>query len=389
MFSNGMFSNVWRRGRLAAAIGVCAAGVIAAAGVTASAASAGAAVAQSQSRVPWTAVGPGWELVQYTNATATRNAPTTLYLVSPAGTRYSMYTWRSPVSSLSLVDWSGDKTRALFYGTSSGQMEQLNLLTGRLSRFTLAGQGVVYTVGYTRPQGLNILSVGANGSRATLARYSLTGKLLKVLATNNYSITGVESADGSTLAVTGTKGLRLVSNVGGVIRQLPVPGTDPKMGCWPVRWWNAGTILSGCFGKRYTIARLWLVPASGAKPVALTPQRTPPVRDYGDTDAWRLNSGLYLQSLGACGTLELNKQNANGSIIPVKVPGTLNVSTRIITAQGPRLLVQALTGCGGSTSLLWFNPGTRAEQWLFKTPARASGVVAVVPYYTRENAPAL
>jgi hypothetical protein len=58
-----------------------------------------------------------------------------------------------------------------------------------------------------------------------------------------------------------------------------------------------------------------------------------------------------------------------------------------VTALGPRLLVEAITGCGGSQSLLWFNPGTRAEQWLFKTPGNAIGVQAVVAYNSRENAP--
>jgi hypothetical protein len=384
-----MFSNVRGRGRLAAMIGVCAAGVIAAAGVTATGASAGAAVAQSQARVPWAAVGPGWELVEYTNGTPAKPAPATLYLVSPGGTRYSLHTWRSSASAPSLVDWSGDKTRALFYENAGNQMMQLNLLTGKQSSwFRLAGQAV--TAGYTRPAGLNILGVRANGSVVTLARYSLTGKLVKVLATGtDFAINGVDSADGTTLAVSASTGLKLISNAGGVIRQLPVPGTDPKMGCSPVRWWNARTVLSQCFGNKAAIARLWLVPVSGARPVALTPQRTQSGYDLGDIDAWRLNSGLYLQSAGACGTLEFNKQNANGSVTPVKVPGTLNVSTRLLTAVGARLLVDAITGCGGSNSLVWFNPGTRAEQWLFKTPGKAFGVLGVVPYYTRENAPAM
>jgi len=223
----------------------------------------------------------------------------------------------------------------------------------------------------------------------TLARYSLTGRLLKVLATSDSSsipsVSGAYSADGTTLAVSGARGLRWISNSGRVIRRLPVPGTDPNMGCWPVRWWNAGTVLSSCFGKKYDVARLWLVPANGARPVALTPQRTPAGPDYGDLDAWRLPSGLYLQSAGACGTLEFNKQHANGSVTPVKVPGTLNVSTRIVTARGPRLLIDALTGCGGSQSLLWFNPGTGAEQWLFRTPSGAFGVEGVVAYNSPAN----
>ena len=377
-----MFFNVWRRGRFAALIGACVA--VLATGAVAT----GAAAAQPQARVPWKAVGPGWELAQYTTGTQAKHGPTTLYLVSPAGTRYSLYTWRASAGfPPGLIAWSGDKTRALFNGNSPGLVAQLDLLTGTMTRFRLPG--LAYAIGYTRPDGLNILGVRSGGQVATLARYSLTGKLVKVLATSNaYTISGAYTADGRTLAVSGSTGLRLISNAGGVIRRLPVPGTDPNMGCLPSRWWNAGTVLAECFDKKNFIPRLWLVPASGAKPVALTPQRTVVAGgDYGDIGAWRMASGLYLQSLGACGTLEFNKQNPNGSLTPVKVPGTLNVSTRIVTASGPWLLLDALTGCDApSQSLLWFNPGTRAERWLFRTPDSASGVQAVVPYFSLADA---
>lgn len=388
-----MFTNVWRRRWGAALTAVCATGALAIAGVSAGAASAQTlagthTLTQAQARVPWAEVGPGWNLVEYTNATQTKRAPVTLYLVSPGGTRYSLYSWRASGGfAPGLIAWSGDKARALFRGGQGSDMVQLNLRTGKLSRFTLSGGATA--VGYTLPNGLNILGVGTNGRVATLARYSLTGKLVKVLATSSsyLSITGVYSANGTTLAVSGAKGLRLVSNAGGVIRQLPVPGTDQHIGCIPVRWWSAGTILAECSAKPYDIARLWLVPTSGARPAALTPQRTPSGHDYGDIDAWRLTSGLYLQSLGACGTLEFNKQAANGSITQVNVPGTLNTDNQLLTALGPRLLIVAHTSCEGGNSLLWFNPGTRAEQWLFKTPAGALGVEAAIPYNSRENAP--
>ena len=376
-----MFTNVWRRGRFAALIGVCVA--VLATGAVAT----GAAAAQPQARVPWKTVGPGWELAQYTSGSQAKHGPTTLYLVSPAGTRYPLYAWRASAGfPPGLIAWSGDKTRALFNGNSPGLVAQLDLRTGTMTRLRLPG--LAYAIGYTRPDGLNILGVRTTGQVATLARYSLTGKLVKVLATSNaYTISGAYTADGRTLAVSGSTGLRLISNAGGVIRRLPVPGTDPKMGCLPSRWWNAGTVLAECFDTKNFIPRLWLVPANGAKPVALTPQRTVTGGDFGDIGAWRMASGLYLQSLGACGTLEFNKQNPNGSLTPVKVPGTLNVSTRVVTASGPWLLLDALTGCDApSQSLLWFNPGTRAERWLFRTPDSASGVQAVVPYYSLADA---
>lgn len=103
--------------------------------------------------------------------------------------------------------------------------------------------------------------------------------------------------------------------------------------------------------------------------------------------AWRLSSGLYLQSLGACSSLEINRQAANGSITPVKVAGTPNNENVIVTADGPRLLIEPLNACNGGAGLLWYNPGTHAEQWLFRYSA--STFVDVVPFNSIENGPAI
>lgn len=395
-----MLRNDWKRGRRAALAGICSAG-IAAAALAGAVASASAAPVLSQAppsaqprvAVPWSTVGSGWELVEYTSGASTRGAAATVYLVSPGGARYPVYTWRAAANfAPTLLDWSGDKTRALLDMSGTNGMAQLNLRTGKLTHFTLPRP--VQVIRYTRPSGLNILgaTVSATGRTATLARYSLTGKLVKVLATQQSGfIGGVDSADGATLAVSGSTGVRLVSNAGGVVRDLPVPGVDTHSGCDPIRWWNSGTVLASCYpaSSEYGAERLWLVPVNGAKPTALTPDRDPSRGDYGDTDAWRLNSGLYLQSFGGCAAFELNKQAANGSIAKVTVPGTANLNTRVLTSRGNSLLIDASGDCNASgNSLLWFNPGTRAEKWLFKTPAKALGVIEVIPFYARENAPA-
>jgi hypothetical protein len=57
----------------------------------------------------------------------------------------------------------------------------------------------------------------------------------------------------------------------------------------------------------------------------------------------------------------------------------------VLTASGSRLLVQAPTSCVGSNSLLWFNPGTHAEQWLIRAPSSAIGVINAVPFYSRQD----
>jgi TolB protein len=376
-----MFSSGWRRGTVLGLAAAGAAVVIGAGtlGVTwansavqaqpAGAAQAGAPRTAGSAAVPWRSVGPGWVLDTYSAGTRARPAPTTLYLVSPAGARYRLLTWpASAIPAPTIEAWAGNKTEALFaLHAANGQpggYGELNLATGKMTR-----------VGYTLPGGAQILGFTQSGQKTTIARYTRSGALVKALVTTGQAFSASYSPDGTKLAVPALGGLLLVSNAGGVLRKLPVAGAGARTLCEPVRWWNATTVLAGC-------GRLWLVPASGARPTALTPVRNPaqPPHDYGDLDAWRLPAGLYLQSAGACGTLELNRQAANGSITKVTVPGMTN-SPAVVTAYGSQLLVEQL-GCEGSGGqLAWFNPATGAEHWLFRTGAGPSAVA----YNSLEN----
>jgi hypothetical protein len=348
--------------------------------VAAPAAAAGAGRAQ----VPWRQVGPGWVLVQYSQAKPEGGGagPVTLDLTSPRGTIYKLASWPSSSTAPALVAWSPDGTRALFdIATSNGgKVEQLTLATGRTSTFRLAGGASA--LGYTSPDGVDIVGSTPAGNGERYARYSQSGALLRVLGTSSGGRL-LYSADGTELTIDGSHGLALVSNGGTVIRQLPVPAMD-STSCDPIRWWNTGTILASCAPPSAAAPRLWLVPASGARPTAITPQRSGSSPDLGDLDAWQLSSGLYLQGAGPCAVLQIFRQAANGSIQLVKVPGT-DGDNAVLTALGSRLLVQAPLSCEGSNSLLWFNPGTDAEQWLIRTPSAIMGVTAAIPFFSREN----
>ncbi|HEY1616328.1 MAG TPA: hypothetical protein VGG25_01855 [Streptosporangiaceae bacterium] len=298
-----------------------------------------------------------------------------LYLINPAGRRYLMHAWKSTKTPPYLIDWSGDKKRALL-GTFAGY-EQITLDSGKVSRFSLPGSA--QALSYTRPDGLNIFGARPDGAKTRLVRDTLSGHQAKVLVTGSDYYTAVYSDNGATLAAPGGPGLVLVSNGGGVVRKLPVPSTS-RGGCNPARWWNASTILASCPPKSGAASRLWLIPASGARPRALTPQRGSHSRDLGDTDAWRLPSGLYLQALGPCGTVQIFRQLSSGAIKLVTIPGAAGNNNRILTARGARLLVRAQTGCPGSESLLWFNPSTRRVQMLLRAPKNDAGVIGAIPY---------
>jgi TolB protein len=363
-----MFGKAWRRATgaaFASAVVVLSAALPGAAGANAVPVRPGPSSLPGGSRgaaaVPWKSVGTGWVLAEDASA---KNGPATLYLVSPSGRKYAL---RAPGG---LIAWSAGKTQALFELSQENKLEQLNLQTGKASKFGLPLG--TYALGYAQPAGRQVLAVTQKGLTSTLATYNLSGQLVTTLGTAKYGADGIGAANGSAFAVASSSGLRLVSSSGRLLKNLTVPAA---VGCEPVRWWTAGEVLATCTtksGGSYD-EHLYLVPANGARPAELTPFRTSSY-DLGDFDAWRLPSGLYLQSFGACGTLEINKLAANGSITPVTVPGTASPSYEVITADGPRLLIET-EGCTARGQLLWLNPATRAETWLFK-----SGTIQVVPF---------
>lgn len=361
----------------------------------------GARQVGTASAVPWSKVAPGWALAMYSATQAgegvkPKAGPSTLYLVSPQGSRYKVVTWsaKSPRANWDLLAWSGDTKRALFstgpifVGSARQHIYQLQLRTGHVTGFTLPAK--VNAVGYTRPDGLNILAekgnLGTGTSAITLQRYSLTGKLQKSLASvKGLALlaggSGVPSAPynsaGTQLAAGTTNGLELISNAGGVIRKLPVP--DVTEGCSAVRWWSKNTVLATCSVTGEAGPRMWLVPASGAKPTAQTPARTGSSFDLGDFNSWQLSSGLYVDGLGACGTLVIGRQPAHGKEQMVKVPGAS--SALVVNATRSKLMVERINGCMPGISLVWFNPATRALKVAIPVGKNQEGVRDVAPYF--------
>ena len=337
----------------------------------------------AQSGGPLTSAGRGWTLAEYSAATSFDHTPskagaTTLYLVSPSGAKTVMYHWAAAKdASWRLVDWSGDKSRALFAGVQTNTVGQLVLATGNFTSFKLPTG--TQAIGYSRPDGTAILASQQTSSGDKILRYDLAGRLEKTLASGpqDAASTAIYSPDGTALAVNGAQGVEEVTNSTGATRSLPVPGGGT---CSPARWWNSSTILASCLAPGTSAPRLWLVPVSGARPTALTQQRTGKGPDLGDIGAWQLPSGLYLQALSGCGVIYIAKQASDGSATTVNVPQTTGNDNQIVTADGDRLLVRAQTSCSESTSLLWFTPATSAVQMLLRAPSGIEGVIAAVPY---------
>lgn len=329
--------------------------------------------------VPWAQVGSGWTL-----ATWTVGQTTTLTMVSPAGDRH-------PITELSerhrLTDWSGDGRRALFsasdydsgtYGTTT--LTEIDLSTGATDTITMEGR---VTARYTRPTGKALFV--SDIDRRTLRRVDLTGVEQLSYPTDRLGAAGtynghhLASIDGTLLVLGGDRGLAVMGNNGRLRDHLSVPG--PHTNCVPVRWWSSGSVLARCSDADQIGTQLWQVPLDGGPPTTLTPYSSGRRDDYGDVAAWRLPTGSFVQSLGACGATFLSRGNPQRGNEILRVPGVdAGRSVVVVGAGGPTLLLRVTESCGPGIALLAYDPAAGTSRVLLGPPATEGGVSAALAF---------
>jgi TolB protein len=340
--------------------------------------------------VPWSQVGPGWVLATWSPLTGHRpgeggpdqpgpdTVTVTLFLVAPDGARYPVTTFPpSRGGAPELIDWSGDKTRALF--ATSGmtrRVTEVDLRTGAQRTIPLTDSSAYPR--YTLPDGKALLlTSGAFDQPRSLVRVDLDGReQLDYPVGQDFG--GVLShPDGTELVVGARTGLALMGNDGTPGATLPVAGqTD----CGPVRWWDADAtvVLAGCGGHR---SQLWLVPVDGAAPRALTaPNDGQHGTDLGDVNAWELPAGTFVQALGACGVVYLAELDADGTTTEVDVPDVQGGTIVVVGVNGDSLRLQAKAACGGGLSLVDYNPSTDTSTVLLGGPLNGGGVIDAVAF---------
>jgi hypothetical protein len=367
----------------------------------------GAGKTGPRSAVPWSLVGSGWVLAEFSpGQPGSAGGPVSTYLVDPKGGRYSIApTWPASTAT-TLIAWSGDTKTALF-GTASGgstSYSLLNVRTGVNTALNLPA-GVAIT-GFTRPDGLNLLAIQQGPARYKLERYNLQGAYQATLATmvrrgGQPQWTGscssgcgaLSSTDGDT-AVWGVTGdeMQLVDNAGGIIRRLHVPDSGSPPSCTPVSWWDTATVLASCAATGQPgESRLWLIPVNGSTP---TPETLASGSGSGDgiyTGAWQAGGQVYVTATSSSqcpsaasgpGGLGIFQLASSGSDSTVSVPGSTSYHNAIVGSSGGRLLVLAQTSCPGTTSLEWFSPGAGSTQPLLPATSGQAGVVAAVAFST-------
>jgi hypothetical protein len=399
------FASWLATGAMIAALAGCAAAAATGHSGAAGAVGAGRGTAQliagpgqdePRSAVPWGKIGHGWALaLDYASPANFGKTPAGsdfLYLVDPLGGRYTLFSSPvradDPVFDGELTDWSGDGQRALFVDfpaktsqAASGPAYQVNLRTGKIFRVGAASTATL--AGYARPGGSQLLAGTVNYDGAslngTLELLNLNGKVTRKLWHGWFSGSPVSSPDGSIIAMPSDDGLHLISSTGSKLRVLA-----PDYACSPLRWWNQTTILATCSTSATSDSQnMWLLPVSGAKPVALTPPRPSSGPDQADYDLFRLTGGSYVDALGAtCGNDVVARIEPGGKVQVLKVPGAS--STDIITATDAKLLLQVSSGgCSTPfpTSLAWFDPATGKEITAIPVPKNELGVLNVIPYF--------
>jgi hypothetical protein len=378
------------------------------------------AVAQGTERgigdVPWSQVGPGWMLAVWTPVTphhpggqpapgepTPETATTVLYLLSPAGDRYSITEFPPADGARDLTDWSRDGSHALLtpkHGTR-GDSISIDLHTG--ARTMVPRDGMLE---YTRDGKALLLSTTYDGNQpGTLKRIDMAGHEQFVYPTKDlggagqYSGDYLETPDGTQFVLaTANLGNKVVPrtdnsfvvmrNDGSIVRTLPAP--MPEATCSSAGWWTTGVILAHCTEERGAVEQLWKVPFDGSEPTALTA-----VNSIGDDDARfqdnlgnfnavQLPSGIFLPTLGACGSTFVSRLTPDGGTRRVRIPGVSD-SVGLVGASGDKLMVVGQVGCGGGSSLVAYDPTANTSTVLLGPPISRGGGVERVQLYPGEK----
>jgi hypothetical protein len=367
-----------RRRRVAAALGALALGGSVLGAVSAQANTTSAAAGTSCPRtsvsaattaawadpgrtgVPWGSVGRGWILA----ATGeTYGGTMTLYMVSPGGKRYQLGT-----ETGSLMDWSGDGTRALIlnqvFPSTSQTITVLNLKAGTATTFhTYSGeQGSAI---FSRPKGLAILFTGLSspsGGYLPLQEFGLNGSRERCFPAAYGSM---ENPSGTELVLNTASGIQLYSNGGQLIRKLTT-----GQSCTPLNWWSSQAIVAAC-------QHLMVYPLSGSAPTALTTSKD----DATFVSAWQLPSGTYAEA-AACGSSWLEKLGPGGAEKTLTIPGAANAgSVQALGTSGSQLAIQVAGGCdqgshGYAYSVVdWYNPAAGTATTVLGGPAAGGAFV--------------
>ena len=310
------------------------------------------------------------------NPTPKRSRPT-LYLVDPQGGRYPITSFGpGRGSDFEVIDWSGDKSRALLRtnGMSANYVE-VDLHTGKQTPLALQRLRRLPQLHTARRQ-------GATGGRRRLPEAQDTGP---------HRPHGHASADVPHRAGLPGRpvharrhptrhrhlhrprlhGQRRRARQGDPRRRPEGLRSDPVVGRRRDRRARGlrrqpVAAMAGA-GRRHCTHR-----AHRAERRA--------EQNLGDVNAWNTPAGTFMQDLGACGVVYLAKLNPDGSTTKVDVPDLDGGSTIVVGVNGDSLRLQGRAACGGGIALADWNPSTNVTTFLLGGPLNGGGVTSAVAF---------
>lgn len=278
------------------------------------------------------------------------------------------------------VAWSGDGHRALFDTFGNGKAIEMDLTSGVSHQISVPN---LFTIGFTTPTGANLVAVEAivtaDGTQTgeQLVRLDRTGKPQTQLAqAARASLRWLYSADGATVYLDGSGGLRAVSNSGGTIRNLAT-FEQPDADCGPVAWWDQHTILAECLETSGD--RLWLVQAASgsAKPLTGAPGNGPVGAGYDN--ALRVGDTVFAEHLEGCGLTSVHRLAPTVVGTRIEIPGSLS-NDHLIGAVGGKIAIASSTECGAPSWFGFYDPATNTTQKIVPDVPGELGVQAALAF---------
>jgi hypothetical protein len=288
--------------------------------------------------IPWPAVGTGWVLIRYEQASGPGEPGATaqaLLLIDPNDTIYLVTVWSSQAF---LLDWSPDGRRVLTY--EDERLRVTNLQTGAVTVIPndvygshpnqFEGEGRARWAGFTRPTGRDIVVrlLDFDHRRGRLECLRIDGTRFAALADVELSldqwdphhvfegITWLYGPSGTDVVIATADGVSLIANDGTLIRDLDTPG----LGCTLSRWWTDGQALAACYDPDWAASpcwerdqigpgggrSLWSVPVDGSSAVRLTPKPVCDSETWGSEywpeywDALPVGGAIAAQTVACC-----------------------------------------------------------------------------------------
>jgi len=312
--------------------------------------------------VDWDAVGPGWTLALYdaTDVDTWADAPSVLYLVDPAGTRYEVAAWTAPPYPYGLADWAGTGDAALvrIAGPSAAVVDlRTGATTATMALSPLAPDA---PLSFTTPTGRNIVALFDDGTTQGIERRTRSGAVLSVLAEQPTPTEWIDGLawlygyDGTFALVKDAGGISYVENDGTFVRDLWTPMDHV---CTPVRWWTADSFLATCIGQGAAFPhnaynQLWVLETDGTAgtPLNTIPPGSIPIVDFGLIDAWPTPTRTLAQWAGDCSTGGIEEIAPDGSFTPVAGPAGGN--HWLVSIHGNRMVVLVTYACDMSEANL-------------------------------------